>query len=151
MAVDMTWVTDQIAVGAGIWDEVGMIDVARQGITHIIDMQAEYDDTRLGNMYLVDVLWNPTDDDMETKPPALLHRGVQYAQKALGDPETKLFIHCAAGIHRAPMMTLAVLSAMGWEIEEAMRRIEELRPEAEFVDVYVDSVREYLRAYAASE
>ncbi len=109
----MTWVTDQIAVGGGIWDEEGMIEVVRAGITHILDMQAEYDDTRLGNLYLVDVLWNPTDDDMEPKSAELLHRGVQYAQKALRDPEPKLYIHCAAGIHRAPTMTLAVLCAQG--------------------------------------
>ncbi len=35
-------------------------------------------------------------------------------------------------------------------MDEAMRKIEELRPEAEFVDVYVESVRKYLRAYAVS-
>ena len=59
--------------------------------------------------------------------------------------------HCAAGVHRAPTMTLAVLCAMGWDMDEAMAKIERLRPEAEFVDVYVESVRGFLSEYAVGE
>ena len=61
--MDMTWVTDRIAVGGGIWNDDKMIEVVRAGITHIIDMQIEFDDTRLAEPYGVQVLWNPTDDD----------------------------------------------------------------------------------------
>ncbi len=151
MAADLTWVTDEIAVGGGIWDEAGMIAVAREGVTHILNMQAEFDDTRLANLYLVDALWNPTEDDYEPKPPALLRKGVEYALKALGGGSAKLLIHCAAGVHRAPMMTLAVMCAQGWDVDEAMETIERLRPEAEFVDVYVESVRGFLREYATTD
>ena len=49
--MDMTWVTDQIAVGGGIWNERNMIEVVAAGITHIIDMQIEFDDTRLAEPY----------------------------------------------------------------------------------------------------
>jgi len=69
---------------------------------------------------------------------------VEFAQEALNDPATKLYIHCAAGVHRAPMMTLAVLGAMGWDLEGAMIMIETRRPEVDFADVYVESVRRYL-------
>jgi len=44
--MDLTWVTDRIAVGGGIWHEGNMIEVVREGVTHIIDMQIEFDDTR---------------------------------------------------------------------------------------------------------
>ena len=80
-------------------------------------MQIEFDDTRLAEPYGVKVLWNPTDDDFQAKPADLLQRGVDFALDALEDPEAKVFIHCAAGVHRAPMMTLAVLRAMGWTLE----------------------------------
>jgi hypothetical protein len=43
--MDMSWITDRLAVGGGIWTESKMGDVARSGITHIIDMQMEFDDT----------------------------------------------------------------------------------------------------------
>ena len=46
--MDMTWVTDRIGVGGGIWTPENMAAVARAGVTHIIDMQIEFDDTPLG-------------------------------------------------------------------------------------------------------
>jgi protein-tyrosine phosphatase len=71
---------------------------------------------------------------------------VDFAEAALEGTDAKLFIHCAAGVHRAPMMALAVLCSMGWELEDAMQLIEGRRPVADFADVYVDSVREFLEA-----
>ncbi|HEY4901062.1 MAG TPA: dual specificity protein phosphatase [Terriglobales bacterium] len=145
--MDITWVTDRIAVGGGIWHERNMIEVAGAGITHVIDMQIEFDDTRLAEPYGVRVLWNPTDDDFREKPVALLQRGVDFALEALDQPESKVFIHCAAGVHRAPMMTLAVLRAMGWTLEDAVETIAERRDVVDFADVYVRSVEEFIRSY----
>jgi protein-tyrosine phosphatase len=142
--MDMSWVTDRIALGGGIWNATNMAELARLGITHVIDMQIEFDDTPLGEAAGVRVLWNPTDDDFLPKPAELLERGVDFAQEALKGLDTKLYIHCAAGVHRAPMMTLAVLGAMGWDLEAAMVLIETRRPEVDFADVYVESVRRYL-------
>ena len=147
--MDMTWVTDQIAVGGGIWNEANMIDVVREGVTHIIDMQIEFDDTRLAEPYGLRVLWNPTDDDFRPKPPALLQRGVDFALEALKDPQSKLLIHCAAGVHRAPMMTLAVLRAQGWSLVDAVREIEDKRDVVDFADVYVQSVQDFMKSYEA--
>jgi len=142
--MDITWLTDRIAVGGGIWTSVNMAQVARAGITHIIDMQIEFDDTPLAIAHGIEVLWNPTDDDFEAKPPALFRRGVDFAQAALGGTDTKLLIHCAAGVHRAPMMALAVLGSMGWCLEDAMELIERRRPVADFAGVYVRSVEKFL-------
>ena len=148
--MDMTWVTGQIAVGGGIWYERNMMELVEQGVTHIIDMQIEFDDTPVAEPYGVKVLWNPTDDDFRTKPPELLQRGVDFALAALEDPAAKLYIHCAAGVHRAPMMTLAVLRAQGWSLAEAVQLIEEKRQVVDFADVYVQSVEEFVRSYEAA-
>ena len=145
--MDMSWVTDRIAVGGGIWFERNMIDVVAAGITHIIDMQIEFDDTRLAEPYGVRVLWNPTDDDFRSKPSALLQRGVDFALEALEQPESKVLIHCAAGVHRAPMMALAVLRAMGWSLEDAVETIAERREVVDFADVYLRSVEEFIKSY----
>jgi protein-tyrosine phosphatase len=145
--MDLTWVTDRIAVGGGIWNEANMTDVVREGVTHIIDMQIEFDDTRMAEPYDVRVLWNPTDDDFRAKPPELLRRGVDFALEALEDPQAKLFIHCAAGVHRAPMMALAVLRAQGWSLDSALERIEERRDVVDFADVYVRSVEDFMESY----
>jgi len=147
--MDITWLTDRIAVGGGIWNSDNMAKVAQAGITHIIDMQIEFDDTALGDEHGIKVLWNPTDDDFEPKPPELLRRGVEFAETALEGMDAKLFIHCAAGVHRAPMMALAVLGSMGWNVDDAMNLIEGRRPVADFADVYVQSVRQFLGSEGA--
>jgi len=142
--MDITWLTDRIAVGGGIWTAENMAKVARAGITHIIDMQIEFDDTALAQEHDIEVLWNPTDDDFELKPKALFRRGVDFAQAALEGAEARVFIHCAAGVHRAPMMALAVLGSMGWGLEDARELIEGRRPAADFAEVYVESVQRFL-------
>jgi protein-tyrosine phosphatase len=142
--MDITWITDRIAVGGGIWNAENMAAVARTGITHIIDMQVEFDDTPLAGPHAIPVCWNPIDDDFELKGPEIFERGVEFALGALDGNGSKLFIHCAAGVHRAPMMTLALLGVLGWTIDDAMELIESRRPAADFADVYVRSVEEFL-------
>jgi atypical dual specificity phosphatase len=149
--MDMTWVTDRIAVGGGIWVEERMAEVARAGVTHVIDMQMEFDDTPLGARAGVVVLWNPVDDDFLPKGRAVFERGVSFALRALEDPRAKVFVHCAAGVHRAPMMALAVLCAVGYPLEQAMRMIQTKRYVVDFPEVYVRSVENFLKGYAGTE
>ena len=146
--MDMSWVTDRIAVGGGIWNEDKMMEVARAGITHIIDMQIEFDDTPLAEPYGIRVLWNPTDDDFQPKPPQVFQRGTEFALQALDESaENKLYIHCAAGVHRAPMMTLAILRVLGHSLNDALELLERRRPVADLADVYVRSVENFMRSY----
>ncbi len=147
----MTWVTDRIAVGGGIWTEQKMREVAEAGVTHIIDMQVEFDDTPLASPHGIEVLWNPIEDDFRPKPPDVFERGVAFATKALGNDGAKLLIHCAAGVHRAPMMALAILRTAGWTLPEAMRTIQERRYVVDFADVYVKSVEEFLKAFKGAK
>jgi protein-tyrosine phosphatase len=143
--MDMTWVTGRIAVGGGIWTAENMAQVARAGVTHILDMQIEFDDTVLAEPHGIAVLWNPIDDDFQPKSPEVFRTGVDFALNALDDEDgTKVFVHCAAGIHRAPMMTLAILCSLGWQLADAMQLIETRRPVVDFADVYVNSVKGYL-------
>jgi protein-tyrosine phosphatase len=149
--MDMTWVTNRIAVGGGIWTDEKMIEVVRAGVTHVIDMQIEFDDTQLAEPYGVKVLWNPTDDDFQLKPPELFRRGVDFALEALDDAGSRVFIHCAAGVHRAPMMTLALLRALGFSRDDAIEMIQSRRNVVDFADVYVESVEDYIRRYHSGE
>ena len=149
--MDITWITDRIAVGGGIWTDDKMQKVVDAGITHIIDMQLEFDDTPLAKPYGIEVLWNATDDDFKLKPPAIFQRGVEFAMQAFdASPDHKVFIHCAAGVHRAPMMTLALLRVLGYSLDDAMMLIEEKRPVVDFADVYVRSVENFVRAYSSA-
>ena len=144
--MDMTWITDRVALGGGIWNDANMIEVVRAGVSHIVDMQIEFDDTDLAEPYDVAVLWNPTDDDFQHKPAEIFDRGVAFALQALdADEQNKIYIHCAAGVHRAPMMTLALLRRMGWPLKKAMQTIQKKRNVVDWADVYVKSVEDYIR------
>jgi protein-tyrosine phosphatase len=149
--MDMTWVTDRIALGGGIWNARNMEEVVQAGVTHVVNMQIEFDDRPLAAPYEIRVLWNPTDDDFLLKPPELLKRGVDFALEAMDDPKARVYVHCAAGVHRAPMMTLAILGAMEWDLDAAMVLIETRRPVVDFADVYVESVRRFLESRVESQ
>jgi len=48
-------------------------------------------------------------------------------------------------VHRAPMMTLAILCSLGWTMADALQLIEARRPVVDFADVYVNSVKSFLQ------
>ena len=147
--MDMTWVTDRIAVGGGIWNDENMEELVGHGVTHIIDMQIEFDDRPLAEPYPVEVLFNPTDDDFPPKPPELFQAGVEFALEALDEPQSRIYIHCAAGVHRAPMMTLAILRVLGWSLNDAKALIQDRRYVVDFAECYVESVENFVKAYEA--
>ena len=86
MSIDMTWITERIALGGGIWNEENMAELVRMGVTHVINMQIEFDDRPLAQGQPVTVLHNPTDDDFLPKPPQLFQNGVDFALDALDEP-----------------------------------------------------------------
>lgn len=143
----MTWITDRIALGGGIWNDENMAEVVKQGVTHIIDMQIEFDDRPLAEPYPVKVLFNPTDDDFMIKPATLFQAGVDFALEALDQPDGKVFVHCAAGVHRAPMMSLAIMRVLGWPLEKAKDLILERRYVVDWADCYVESVERFMKVY----
>src|SRR5947209_17537968 len=145
--MDMTWITSRIAVGGGIWNEENMQELVRKGVTHIIDMQIEFDDRPLAEPHGVHVLYNPTDDDFQIKPPELFQRGVDFALEALSDDESKVYIHCAAGVHRAPMMTLAIMRVLGWSLDKANDLIQKRRYDVDFAEFYVHSIERIMELY----
>jgi protein-tyrosine phosphatase len=97
----------------------------------------------------VEVLFNPTDDDFLPKPPELFQAGVDFALEALEEPQSRIYIHCAAGVHRAPMMTLAIMRVLGWSLQDAKNLIQERRYVVDFAECYVESVENFVKAYEA--
>jgi protein-tyrosine phosphatase len=148
---DFQFVTERVAVGGAIATVENMLLIAEAGITHVIDMQLEFDDRTIADGTGVEVLWMQCPDDFQPKPTEMFWEGALFALAALDNPEARVLIHCAAGVHRGPMMTLAVLGAIGHDVDEAVHMITSVRPRAEFPDVYLESVEDFVREYRAAE
>ncbi|MBI4463181.1 MAG: dual specificity protein phosphatase family protein [Acidobacteria bacterium] len=147
--VDYQFITERLAVGGSVGTPENMRAIAQAGITHIVNLQIEFDDHALTDGTGVQVLWNGCDDDFLPKPPELFWKGVRFTLEALRDPKAKVLFHCAAGIHRSPMMLLAVLRVLGYEPETAMEMILTARPQADFPLTYQESVEDFVQEFQA--
>ncbi len=146
-SLDYHWITDRLAVGAGIWTRGNMEKLAADGVTHVVDMLVEFDDTLIADGTGIAVFWNPCDDDLQEKSPELFRHGVEFAMRAYQEPGSRIYFHCSAGVHRGPMMLLAFLGAQGMDLDKARELIRLKRLESDFPEVYCKSVERFLKAY----
>ncbi|MCI0402802.1 MAG: dual specificity protein phosphatase family protein [Acidobacteria bacterium] len=163
MAFDFDFITPRLAVGGGIWTRERFEQVMRGGITHIINTQKEFDDrslrldgdpssreARLRASSEPDILWLAMDDDFFPKRTELFHEGARFALKAFEQPGSKLLVHCASGVHRGPMVALAILRVLGYGRRDAVDLLRARRPTVDFPDVYLDSVEMFVAEWETS-
>jgi hypothetical protein len=141
---EYAWVTDRLAVGNAIWTRSNMRRLAGDGVTHVVDLQNGVDDSSLVQGTAVSVLWAPFADDLQEKPPELFEPVIDFCLRAYHQPNSKIYFHCAEGIHRSPMVLLAFLGALGMKLTEAVRLIHRAWPRAEFPPAYRRSVVRFL-------
>ena len=141
MTVSFNFVTERIAVGGGIASKADVDQIVAAGITHVIDMRAEFDDDTLKDSRIT-ILWLPQVDNGEMRPAGHYRKGIQFAFPALSRANTKIFPHCSAGFNRGPTMCYALLRAFGFPQSEAIARIRAARPDVLFhlIPNYLDSV-----------
>jgi len=141
VAVSFNFVTERIAVGGGVSSKADLDQIVAAGITHVIDMRAEFYDDTLKDRRVI-ILWLPQVDDGEMRPPGHYRKGIQFAFPALSLPNTRIFPHCSAGLNRGPTMCYALLRAFGFPKSEAIARIRAVRPEVLFhlIPNYLNSV-----------
>ena len=164
MALEFDFITARLAVGGGIWTRENLEELMRAGITHIINTQMEFDDRTLLNGGHPSsrsaglpsaglrasrtgeprILWLAMDDDFQPKPAGQFFQGAKFALEALQAPDAKLLVHCASGIHRGPMVALALLRVLGYSRRDALDLLLARRPVADFPPVYLDSVEAFM-------
>ncbi|MBN1876177.1 MAG: dual specificity protein phosphatase family protein [Anaerolineae bacterium] len=103
----------------------GLARMGAEGITAVVNMREESDDARRG-IALTHYLWLPTTDD---RPPSLkeLERGSAFIAEQIA-AQRGVYIHCAAGVGRAPTMAAAYLVTTGMSSEKAWATIRRGRP-----------------------
>jgi len=122
--VRFSQVTPQIIV-AGQYQKRGWKVLTQRGITASINMRSEFDDEAAGiapSRHLRLVVEDNT-------PPTIdqLRRGVDFIQEEI-ERGGKVYIHCAAGIGRAPTMAAAYLVSTGLTPMQAWSKIKRVRP-----------------------
>ena len=147
--LDLEYVTERLALGSSIRTAAAMQELACLGFTHVVNMQIEFDNRGLSEGTKIQVLWNGIEDDLLPKPPEFFWTGVRFALNALQNPGAKILFHCAAGIHRSPLMLLTVLRVLGHGETEAIDMILGARPQAGFPPLYLASLDEFLAEYEA--
>ncbi len=120
----LSQVTPQVHVG-GQYRRRGWRRLARRGVTAVVNMRTEFDDNHAG-IAPARYLYLPTVDDL---PPSLedLYTGVAFITEEIARGGG-VYIHCGAGVGRAPAMAAAYLVSTGLSPEEAWARIRAVRP-----------------------
>jgi protein-tyrosine phosphatase len=95
------------------------------GITTVVNLREEADDAERG-VAMDHYLWLPTTDDT---PPTLEHlkRGTAFIAQHIATGQG-VYIHCAAGVGRAPTMAAAYLVSTGISPQQAWDTIRHTRP-----------------------
>ncbi len=103
----------------------GLARMRALGISAILNMREESDDAQRG-LALDHYLWLSTTDDA---PPTSddLERGVKFIGQHIAAGRG-VYIHCAAGVGRAPMMAAAYLVCTGMSATQAWDTIRRVRP-----------------------
>lgn len=117
-------ITPQLHVG-GQYRRRGWGRLRQRGITAVVNVRTEFDDEAAG-IAPQRYLYLPTPDD---HPPSLedLWTGVDFIRKELLRGGS-VYVHCGAGVGRAPAMVAAYLVSTGLTADEAWARIREVRP-----------------------
>lgn len=127
------FVTDFLAVGGDlVYDnEVAAaqaIELVDAGVTHVLDVREECDDTELWS-YVPEVTyrWDGIDDAGQRVPATWFDGIVDWALEAI-ESQGVVLTHCHMGINRGPSAGYAVLLGMGWDPVEALAAIRAARP-----------------------
>jgi protein-tyrosine phosphatase len=117
-------VTPQLYVGPQ-FRRNGLRMLADHGIRAVVNMRHEKDDAACG-LAASHYCYLPTVDDQALNEDTL-SRGIAFISAQIANGE-KVYIHCGAGVGRAPSMAAAYLISTGKSLSEALQMIRAVRP-----------------------
>lgn len=138
-------ITPQLHVG-GQYRRRGWKRLAARGITAVVNLRSEFDDNDAG-IAPPRYLHLPTLDDT---PPTLeqLEKGVAFIASEIARGGG-VYIHCGAGVGRAPALAAAYLVSTGMTPDEAWATIRARRPFIRLKPAQEKQIELYYRAVAS--
>jgi protein-tyrosine phosphatase len=149
MAMELSWITKQLAVG-GCFPIAAARELAEDhGIAAVIDMRKEArdDEAVLARHGLV-LLHLPT-LDLRAVAPEMLRDGVEFAARFL-ERGQRVYVHCQHGIGRSVLLSLCVLVDRGHRPISALRLIKRRRRRASPSPDQYEAWADWLRARGLS-
>jgi protein-tyrosine phosphatase len=112
----------------------------RAGIDASLNLRAEFDD-ELHGLALSEYSYLPTEDNTA---PSIEHleEGVAFIDRVIANGGN-VYVHCGSGVGRAPTMAAAYLVANGLTVDEALARIQHVRPFVRILPAQLDRLHEY--------
>jgi len=118
--VDLSWITDDLAIGGSFRAEQAEVLARELRIKAIVDLRVEArDDAVALDGHGLAFLHLPTEDHCAVALP-MLQEGVAFANRHL-DAGERVLIHCEHGIGRSATLALCVLVSRGHEPLAALR------------------------------
>ena len=122
-------VTESLYVGPQ-YRASGKRALLREGITHVVNLRSEFDDKAHGLTLAGDdsthYCYLPTVDDHPISDDHIV-RGIAFIDNAIKDGG-RVYIHCSAGVGRAPSLAAAYLISRGYNTLDALALIAKARP-----------------------
>ncbi|NLE45300.1 MAG: dual specificity protein phosphatase family protein [Chloroflexi bacterium] len=136
----LTEITPHLYVG-GQYRKRGWCRLAARGITAVVNLRTEFDDSEKG-IAPASYLYLPTVDDT---PPSLnqLAEGVAFIRREVGRGGA-VYIHCGAGVGRAPTLAAAYLVSTGLTPDQAWALIQSRRPFVRPKPEQVEQIEDFL-------
>ena len=132
-------ITPQLHVG-GQYKRRGWPRLEARGITAVVDMRVEFDDQAAG-IAPERYLYLPTVDD---QAPSLeqLEAGATFMAREMARGGA-VYVHCSAGVGRAPTMAAAYLVHTGLSPAQAWDRIRQARPFIRPTAAQIDQLEQF--------
>jgi protein-tyrosine phosphatase/sulfur carrier protein ThiS len=119
--LDVSWVTDSLAVG-GAFESGHVRRLAAAGVRAVVDLREEaVDDEALLANHGIRLLHLPA-TDTHAPTQEQLDRGVAWIREQIAEGR-RVFVHCAGGIGRSPLLVCAVLVSEGNTAQRALDRV----------------------------
>jgi protein-tyrosine phosphatase len=126
--LNMSWVTDQLAVGGRVRPE-DISALARAGITHVVDTRSEYcDDEQAMRKENIELLHLPAPDTYPLTV-AQLSEGAAWVDQRI-QQGGRVLIHCEHGVGRSVLLTCAALTYGGMDAYSALALVQAKRWQA---------------------
>jgi len=112
--VECRWVTEHLAMGGmiGTAGNVAVLSGAR--ITHVINLQQEFDDSPLLRETGIVLRWLGVPESLNPFPVEAIRDAIGFFREASLRRDHRVYVHCMAGRNRSPVFIYALLRATGW-------------------------------------